>query len=276
MSRGPDRVQPDDPSQSPPLPDTSPSSSDLRKLFECPFCFEYVLPPIVQCQCGHLVCVSCRQNLASCPTCQGPLGSIRNLAMEKVANSLTFPCKYALSGCGLTLPPTEKADHEEHCEFRPYSCPCPGVLCQWEGSLDAVIPHLMGQHDSVTVLQGETTIFLAMNINVHGTFYWVMMQSCFGLHFLVVLQKQENHPGQVRFCAILQLLATAQQAENFTYRLELKGHRRQLTWEATPQSIREGIETAMMNSDCLVFDINTAQLFAENGHLSIIVTIARY
>ncbi|XP_053435087.1 E3 ubiquitin-protein ligase SIAH1-like [Nycticebus coucang] len=281
MSHQPDRAQPDDPSQSPPsqrepaLPDTTPPSNDLRSLFECPVCFEYILPPILQCQHGHLVCNSCRQNLASCPTCRGPLGSIRNVAMEKVANSVMFPCKYASSGCGLTLPPAQKADHEESCDFRPYCCPCPGILCQWEGTLDAVLPHLMDQHDSITVLQGETTIFLAMNINVHGTFYWVMMQSCFGLHFMVVLQKQENHLGQERFCAILQLLGTAQQAENFTYRLELKGHRRQLTWEATPRSIREGIETAMMNSDCLAFDTDTAQLFAKNGDLSITVTIAQ-
>ncbi|XP_003797551.1 E3 ubiquitin-protein ligase Siah1-like [Otolemur garnettii] len=283
MSRRPDRARPAGPSQGPPRqgePDLSamtPSSSHLRSLFECPVCFDYVLPPILQCQRGHLVCISCRQKLTSCPTCRGPLGSIRNLAMEKVADSLSFPCKYAPSGCRITLPPAGKADHEEVCDFRPYSCPCPGVLCPWEGSVDAVMPHLMDQHGSLTALEGETAIFLAMNINnEHGTFYWVMMQSCFDLHFMVVLQKQENHHGEERFCAIVQLLGTPQQAQNFTYQLEVKGDRRRLTWRATPRSIREGIETAMMSNDCLVFDTNTAQLFAENNELSITVTIAEY
>lgn len=73
------------------LPSQSP---ELTALFECPVCFDYVLPPILQCQAGHLVCNPCRQKLSCCPTCRGPLTpSIRNLAMEKVASTLPFPCK---------------------------------------------------------------------------------------------------------------------------------------------------------------------------------------
>lgn len=69
-------------------------SAELQVLFECPVCFDYVLPPILQCQAGHLVCNQCRQKLSCCPTCRGPLTpSIRNLAMEKVASTLPFPCK---------------------------------------------------------------------------------------------------------------------------------------------------------------------------------------
>ncbi|KAI4793247.1 hypothetical protein KUCAC02_032850 [Chaenocephalus aceratus] len=70
-------------------------SPELTALFECPVCFDYVLPPILQCQAGHLVCNACRQKLSCCPTCRGPLSpSIRNLAMEKVASTLPFPCKH--------------------------------------------------------------------------------------------------------------------------------------------------------------------------------------
>lgn len=233
-----------------------------------------MLPPILQCQSGHLVCSNCRPKLTCCPTCRGPLGSIRNLAMEKVANSVLFPCKYASSGCEITLPHTEKAEHEELCEFRPYSCPCPGASCKWQGSLDAVMPHLMHQHKSITTLQGEDIVFLATDINLPGAVDWVMMQSCFGFHFMLVLEKQEKYDGHQQFFAIVQLIGTRKQAENFAYRLELNGHRRRLTWEATPRSIHEGIATAIMNSDCLVFDTSIAQLFAENGNLGINVTIS--
>lgn len=31
------------------------SATDLASFFECPVCFEYVLPPILQCPSGHLV-----------------------------------------------------------------------------------------------------------------------------------------------------------------------------------------------------------------------------
>ncbi|XP_066569573.1 E3 ubiquitin-protein ligase Siah1 isoform X1 [Amia ocellicauda] len=258
----------------PALTGTTASNNDLASLFECPVCFDYVLPPILQCQSGHLVCSNCRPKLTCCPTCRGPLGSIRNLAMEKVANSVLFPCKYASSGCEVTLPHTEKAEHEELCEFRPYSCPCPGASCKWQGSLDAVMPHLMHQHKSITTLQGEDIVFLATDINLPGAVDWVMMQSCFGFHFMLVLEKQEKYDGHQQFFAIVQLIGTRKQAENFAYRLELNGHRRRLTWEATPRSIHEGIATAIMNSDCLVFDTSIAQLFAENGNLGINVTIS--
>lgn len=82
-------------------------------------------------------------------------GNIRNLAMEKVAGNVMFPCKYSTSGCTVSLVHTEKADHEDACEFRPYSCPCPGASCKWQGSLEQVMPHLVMSHKSITTLQGN-------------------------------------------------------------------------------------------------------------------------
>ena len=99
------------------------SQADLAVLFECPVCFDYVLPPIYQCDSGHLICTICRPKLTCCPSCRGPLGSVRNLAMEKVAETVKFPCKYASSGCTLRMLHNEKRSHEEICEYRPYSCP---------------------------------------------------------------------------------------------------------------------------------------------------------
>ena len=66
---------------------SSSPGNDLASLFECPVCFDYVLPPILQCQSGHLVCANCRPKLTCCPTCRGTLGNIRNLGMEKVRNN---------------------------------------------------------------------------------------------------------------------------------------------------------------------------------------------
>ena len=77
--------------------------------------------------------------------------------MEKVAQTVMFPCKYSGSGCMATMSYTEKPDHEEGCEFRPYSCPCPGASCKWQGSLDQVMPHLTHAHKSITTLQGRLT-----------------------------------------------------------------------------------------------------------------------
>ncbi|KAJ8280529.1 hypothetical protein GJAV_G00055930 [Gymnothorax javanicus] len=253
----------------------SPPHHELTSLFECPVCFDYVLPPILQCQAGHLVCNQCRQKLTCCPSCRGSLTpSIRNLAMEKVASAVLFPCKFSSTGCVLMLHHSEKPEHEDQCEYRPYACPCPGASCKWQGSLEAVMPHLMHQHKSITTLQGEDIVFLATDIALPGAVDWVMMQSCFGFHFMLVLEKQEKYEGHQQFFAVVLLIGTRKQATSFAYRLELNGHRRRLTWEATPRSIHEGVATAIMNSDCLVFDAATAHLFAENGNLGINVTIS--
>ncbi len=93
---------------------------------------------------------------------------------------------YCFAGCGASLLHTEKTDHEETCEFRPYSCPCPGASCKWQGSLEQVMSHLMQVHKSITTLQGEDIVFLATDINLPGAVDWVMMQSCFGHHFMWV------------------------------------------------------------------------------------------
>lgn len=57
--------------------------------------------------------------------------------------------------------------------------------------------------------------------------------------------------------------------------LDLTASTRRLTWEATPHSIHDGVQAAIGVSDCLVFNSNTALLFADSGSLGINVTISK-
>lgn len=68
------------------------------------------------------------------------------------------------------------------------------------------------------VFAGEDIVFLATDINLPGAVDWVMMQSCFGHHFMLVLEKQEKFDGHQQFFAIVQLIGSRKQAENFAYR----------------------------------------------------------
>ncbi|VDK23560.1 unnamed protein product [Taenia asiatica] len=279
LPNGPERPPPTGAGGDPPAPT---NSMDLVSLFECPVCMDFALPPILQCQSGHIVCASCRAKLSSCPTCRGNLENIRNLAMEKLAASILFPCKYALTGCTETFHYTVKAEHESVCEHRPYSCPCPGASCKWLGQLDQVMPHLLQSHKTITTLQGEDIVFLATDITLPGAVDWVMMQSCFGHYFMLVLEKQERVSPDQFFFALVLLIGTKKQADQFVYKcalysfsLDLTASTRRLTWEATPRSIHDGVQAAIAVSDCLVFDSNMAQLFADNGSLGINVTISR-
>ena len=107
------------------------------------------------------------------------------------------------------------------------------------------MPHLTQAHRSITTLHGEDIVFLATDINLPGAVDWVMMQSCFGHHFMLVLEKQEKYDGHQQFFDIVQLIGNKKQAKKFAYRLELNGHRR--TWEAFPRSSHEGVSSAIMN-----------------------------
>lgn len=68
---------------------------------------------------------------------------------------------------------------------------------------------------------GEDIVFLATDINLPGAVDWVMMQSCFGHHFMLVLEKQEKVDGHQQFYAIVQLIGSRKQAENFLYQYVL-------------------------------------------------------
>ena len=51
------------------------------------------------------------------------------------------------------------------------------------------------------MLQGAAIVFLAKDIALPGAVSWVMMQMCFGSHFMLVLKKQETVDGRVQFFA---------------------------------------------------------------------------
>lgn len=199
------------------VPGVANQSADLAALFECPVCFDYVLPPIFQCESGHLICNTCKERVQCCPSCRGRLGTVRNLAMEKVAETVKFPCKYASNGCSTRLLHTEKRIHEASCERRPYACPCPGTSCKWEGPLDDVLNHLLTAHKTITTLGGEDIVFLATDIHLPGAVDWVMMQCCFDHYFMLVLEKQERHEGHQQFFAVVQIIGTEKEANAFRY-----------------------------------------------------------
>ena len=82
------------------------SNNELAALFECPVCYDYVLPPILQCQSGHLVCSSCRSKLTCCPTCRGTLGTCgtgRHVTAGYDRFSVTFILSSPSAGIGLLV-----------------------------------------------------------------------------------------------------------------------------------------------------------------------------
>lgn len=151
-------------------------------------------------------------------------------------------------------------------------CICPLFSCQWEGHLEVVVPHLRQIH-RIDILHGAEIVFLATDMHLPAPADWIIMHSCLGHHFLLVLRKQERHEGHPQFFATMMLIGTPTQADCFTYRLELNRNHRRLKWEATPRSVLECVDSVITDGDCLVLNTSLAQLFSDNGSLAIGIAI---
>jgi len=81
---------------------------------------------------------------------------VRNLALEKIAENVLFPCKY---NCGERVYWIMKEEHEEKCRLKKYSCPLP--QCLFEGPCDAICVHFKIDHGIHCEFDGESCISLS-------------------------------------------------------------------------------------------------------------------
>ena len=117
----------------------------------------------------------------------------------------------------------------------PATWPCDAQRSERVAGLTCSRSHVQVQRAGVRARAGEDIVFLATDINLPGAVDWVMMQSCFGQHFMLVLEKQERQANSAAnatsnatpnadsqlFYAVVQLIGTRKQADSFIYRLGL-------------------------------------------------------
>uniref|UniRef100_A0A1D1YMS4 RING-type E3 ubiquitin transferase n=1 Tax=Anthurium amnicola TaxID=1678845 RepID=A0A1D1YMS4_9ARAE len=113
-------------------------------VLDCPICCETLAPPILQCNNGHIACLSCCTKMKKCHSCYFPIGPNRCLALENVIESIKVPCPYASSGCGEIISYAQRRSHEETCIFSP--CFCPIAECTFAGSLQQLWHHFRSRH----------------------------------------------------------------------------------------------------------------------------------
>ncbi|GJM95700.1 hypothetical protein PR202_ga12476 [Eleusine coracana subsp. coracana] len=87
---------------------------------------------IFQCQNGHVACFSCWSRLSNkCHVCCHEANFVRNIALEKIVESVKSSCSYANWGCSKQISYSLRNAHEESCLFAPSLCPIPG--CGYRG-----------------------------------------------------------------------------------------------------------------------------------------------
>jgi len=120
---------------------------NLASILECPVCLEVPKGgPISQCDNGHLLCSSCRKKIKECPVCKKKLRINRNLAAEKILESICLPCNFSIHGCPSQLEKDEREKHLKVCEFRDVQCPSLLSHCVKIVSLSKLVEHVSTVH----------------------------------------------------------------------------------------------------------------------------------
>ncbi|CAG0926026.1 unnamed protein product, partial [Notodromas monacha] len=84
---------------------------------------------------------------SACGDCGRPFSTERNLALERLAEIVPFPCVFQCEGCVIYSRLDSKIDHEEFCSFQLLGCPfCPAKL---RGRWKTLAQHLASEHPLV-------------------------------------------------------------------------------------------------------------------------------
>ncbi|KAF5750651.1 putative Ubiquitin ligase SINAT2 [Tripterygium wilfordii] len=240
------------------------SDNGVHELLECPVCSDLMYPPIHQCPNGHTLCSNCKIRVRNCcPTCRYDLGNIRCLALEKVAESLELPCRYQTLGCHDIFPYYGKLKHEQHCHFRPYSCPYAGSECSITGDILALVAHLKDDH-KVDMHDGCTFNhrYVKSNPNEVENATWMLtVFNCFGRQFCLHFEAFQIGTAPV-YMAFLRFMGDDNEAKKFSYTLEVGGNGRKLIWQGIPRSIRDSHRKVRDSQDGLIIQRNLALYFS--------------
>jgi len=185
----------------------------IIRLFECPVCFEHIVPPIYQCLHGHLICNKCVVMCENCPTCRNHFNIQRNLYMEKVSYLIKFPCRNTLTGCNQQMFIGPKEIHEQECCFRHYQCFFNN--CAWKGYQHELHSHMTKNHKN-NVLTGSEQF---LHINLPGnsqTYKWFLVSE---KEYFAVIVHSSVPPRRIKIQ--VNFIGPAVRAKEFKYCVQL-------------------------------------------------------
>jgi hypothetical protein len=118
-------------------------TSEINDFINCVVCNEIILPPILQCSKGHLICSECKKRCNTCPQCRCRLTTSRNFIFEKLIEDMKFKCKYL--NCNEMVEYKNLLHHHKTCKNKPYTCYKKN--CGFEsGELKIFVQHLVDKH----------------------------------------------------------------------------------------------------------------------------------
>ncbi|PWA71766.1 hypothetical protein CTI12_AA277410 [Artemisia annua] len=210
---------------------------NLYELLECPVCTTIMSPPIHQCPNGHTLCSICKFQVKSrCPICRIDMGSIRCLALEKVAEPLKVP----------------------------YNCPYSGSQCSVTGNIPELVTHLKDGHNIYMHNEAEFTHCCTQSHKDDNVTGMLGVYNCYGRQFCYHFEYflLDTSPCYIAF---MQFMGDDNDAENFRYSLEIVGNCRKLSWQGVPSSIRHSHLNIQDSLDGLAISPSMALLFSDRN-----------
>ena len=193
----------------------------LLNQLECPVCMEYMRPPITLCANGHNICNTCKQKLPHCPTCRQQFLNTRNVALEKVATDVKYPCTYRKYGCSEIYSFDLIGGHLEKCQFIPQPCPVNKLefgTCTWSGIWSSMSSHLSQAHTNVRMDYLSQIFFGHYHIQIRG--FTPARKRCQFIftRFSVFYSRSEIKNGI--FYSVMQYIGPPAKAVKYGYRLK--------------------------------------------------------
>lgn len=108
-------------------------------------CFEYMFPPIFQCETGHSICSNCLPNITECPTCKSTFKKTQNFALAQLINHINYPCKY--EKCKFSTKAMKIKAHEASCIHSTFTCPLKSYVgCEAKVTHSEIYNHIRNNH----------------------------------------------------------------------------------------------------------------------------------
>jgi E3 ubiquitin-protein ligase SIAH1 len=209
---------------------------------------EYMVPPIILCAKGHNICDKCRPKIPVCPTCRQQFLDARNVALEKLARDVKYPCPYQKYGCEEFFVHDVVRDHQHICHYRPHTCPScrlPNVKCSWTGSYNDIKKHLMEKHrgDCYEYVDGKFRVL--KNIEPH----MILSQFVFALNEVFFLRFQAKNDT---LYSVLQYIGPPDNAAKYKYKVEFvnKDDTEGVTVMLLTRSFDEKLDDVFKSGNC--------------------------
>lgn len=228
-------------------------NQNLLRLLECPVCLEWMEPPISQCRRGHLVCGRCRTRLSACPVCRTPFSSVRNRAMEGVAEMLRYPCRH---GCGREVRLRRRGPHESSCTARRYQCPAPDCTRHPLLQRDELMHHFQCKHLPILKIGRKHKFSMKVNAEQHDTWLIMTLDEYFHMRVDVDIRTW----GVIVYVSYI---GPKKNANHFYYEVTVQGQHnsRKLVYTRTTHSDLESSSVNVSRQDCFHLTLDQALNF---------------